>query len=84
MMKLSHLPEPELKFGQAHRHVDILFGLMDYGPLDAGKTGAPTSVRVGLIGDTETVEGTQGWFARCAAGIDGKADSRTSRFPHSV
>lgn len=82
MMKLSHLSEPELEFGQAYRHIDIRFGLMDYGPLDAGQTGAPTAVRVGLIGDSETVEGTQGWLARCAAGIDGKADTRlTNLYP---
>ncbi|WP_209316604.1 hypothetical protein [Pseudoroseicyclus tamaricis] len=81
-MKLSHLPEAELEFGQAHRHIEIRFGLMDYGPLDAGQTGAPNAVRVGLIGDTETLEGTQGWLARCAAGIEGKADTRlTNLYP---
>jgi hypothetical protein len=82
MMKLSHLPEPELEFGQAHRHIDIRFGLMDYGPLDAGQTGAPWAVRVGLVGDTETVEGTEEWFARCAVGIEGKANTRlTNLYP---
>lgn len=82
MMKLSHLPEPELEFGQAHRHIDIRYGLMDYGPFDAGQTGAPAAVRVGLIGDSETVEGTREWFARCRAGIEGKADTRlTNLYP---
>lgn len=44
-MKLSHLTEPPLEFGGAMRHVNIRFGLMDYGPFDAGMEGAPSRER---------------------------------------
>ncbi|MBC24702.1 MAG: hypothetical protein CMJ32_12415 [Phycisphaerae bacterium] len=81
-MKLSHLPEPELEFGEGHRHIDIRHGLIDFGPFDHGMTGAPTSVRVGLIGDNETTEGMGEWFARCRTGIEAKADTRlTNLYP---
>ena len=76
MMKLSHLHEPELEFGLDQRHVDIRFGLMDNGPFDTGQEGAPTQVRLGLIGNAETVEGIENWLARSATGIDAKADTR--------
>lgn len=77
-MKLSHLHEPELEFGLGQRHVDIRFGLMDNGPFDTGIEGAPAQVRLGLIGDSETVEGVQEWLARSAVGIEAKADTRLS------
>ncbi len=32
-MRIDHLQEPELEFGLG-QHVDIRFGIMDYGPLD--------------------------------------------------
>ena len=32
-MNLTFLEEPELEFG-AGRHIDIRFGIMNYGPLD--------------------------------------------------
>ena len=37
-MKADFLHEPELEFGNGCRHVDVRFGLMHYGPLDAGGT----------------------------------------------
>ena len=42
-MKLIHLTEPALEFGGSMRHIDIRFGLMDYGPFDAGLEGASIS-----------------------------------------
>ena len=81
-MKLSHLHEPELEFGLGQRHVDIRFGLMDNGPFDTGQQGAPAQVRLGLIGNAETVEGVEEWLVRCAAGINAKSDTRlTNLYP---
>lgn len=78
MMKLSHLHEPELEFGLGQRHVDIRYGLMDNGPFDTGQVGAPTQIRLGLIGDAETIDGMQEWYRRCSSGIEAKADTRLS------
>ncbi|GHE04182.1 hypothetical protein GCM10008024_30350 [Allgaiera indica] len=82
MMKLSHLQEPELEFGLGQRHVDIRYGLMDNGPFDTGQVGAPSNVRLGLIGDAETVDGVREWLIRCHEGIEAKTDTRlTNLYP---
>ena len=54
-MNLSILEEPELEFGGGSRHVDIRFGIKDYGPFDLQAPKAPKEVRLGLIGTAETV-----------------------------
>jgi hypothetical protein len=35
-LRFEFLSEPELEFGSEGRHIDIRFGLMDYGPADVG------------------------------------------------
>lgn len=69
-MKIEFLPEPELEFGSG-RHVDIRFGIMDYGPHDVGHELAPAEIRVGLIGTPEHVELAQTFLERCRAEIAG-------------
>ena len=61
-MNLSILEEPELEFGGGSRHVDIRFGIKDYGPFDLQAPKAPKEVRIGLIGTAETVEGASRWI----------------------
>ena len=80
-MKLSHLTEPPLEFGGAMRHVDIRFGLMDYGPFDAGMEGAPKRIKVGIVGSAETVEGTARWLESCRTGFEAKASRQPNLFP---
>ena len=76
-MRATILPKPELEFG-AGRHIDIRFGLLNYGPLDHDRPSAPRRIRVGIIGTSETVEGVAGWLDRCRGAIPPK----TSRQPH--
>jgi hypothetical protein len=80
-VKLTHLKEPPLEFGGAMRHPDIRFGLMDYGPFDAGMEGAPKRIRLGIVGSAETVEGTARWIERCAAGFPAKESRQPNLFP---
>lgn len=80
-MKLSHLAEPPLEFGGAMRHVDIRFGLMDYGPFDSGMEGAPKRIKVGIVGSAETVEGTARWLENCRAGFEAKKSRQPNLFP---
>ncbi len=35
-MKLALIPEPPLEFADGGRHLDPRFGVLQYGPLDAG------------------------------------------------
>ena len=62
MIEISHIDEPELEFGGGGRHLDIRFGIMDYGPFDVAHAEAPKRVRVGIVGSVDTVEGTTRWM----------------------
>ena len=80
-MNLSILEEPELEFGGGNRHVDIRFGIKDYGPFDLQSPRAPKELRVGLIGTQETVEGARAWLEKCAQGIARKETKQPNLFP---
>jgi hypothetical protein len=80
-VRLTHLPEPPLEFGGGMRHVDIRFGLMDYGPFDSAMEGAPRRIRVGIVGSGETVEGTSGWLEACRSGFAAKPSRQPNLFP---
>jgi hypothetical protein len=79
-MKASFLDEPELEFG-AGRHIDIRFGLTNYGPLDAQSPLAPHEIRIGIVGTSETVAGAREWLERCAAGVAAKPSPQPYLFP---
>jgi len=76
-MKLVHIDEPELEFGTG-KHIDIRFGLRNYGPLDFKDQSAPKQINVGIVGTPETIEGVATWIDKCRQGIAAKA----SRQPH--
>ena len=80
-MEAGHLNESELEFFGGMRHVDIRFGLMDYGPFDARPGNERKRIRVGIVGDTETVEGTVKWIEQCRHGIDAKSSRQPNLFP---
>lgn len=79
-MKIDFIHEPELEFG-TDRHVDIRFGLMNYGPLDRFNSIAPKEIKLGIVGTPETVEGVHQWLEKCRAGIDAKKSSHPNLFP---
>ena len=79
-MKAEFLEEPELEFG-AGTHVDIRYGLSQFGPLDRGTPTAPREIRVGLVGTADTVEGVERWLAACRAGVAAKATRLVNLFP---
>lgn len=70
-MNLSFLEEPNLEFG-AGRHVDIRFGIMNYGPLDFESPLSPKQINLGIVGTTESVDGVRQWLDKCRNGIPGK------------
>ena len=72
--------EPELEFGIA-KHIDMKFGLMNYGPLDFQVPTAPKKIKLGLVGTPETIEGVQKWIEKCRNGIQAKKSKRPNLFP---
>lgn len=79
-MKVGFIHEPELEFGTG-RHIDVRFGLMNYGPLDIGDSTAPKEIRVGVVGTTETVEGLVRWLEACKGEIPAKVSNQPNLFP---
>lgn len=81
-MKLTFFEEPELEFGNGGTHVDMRYGLAQYGPLDVGDTKAPTQLRLGLIGTDETIRAMREWLERCKPGIGRKDSKLVNLFPN--
>jgi hypothetical protein len=79
-VQLSFLGEPELEFGSG-KHIDIRFGLRDYGPLDVSSSLAPKTIVAGLVGTAETTEGVSLWLLRCQEGIAAKSSKQPRLFP---
>jgi hypothetical protein len=80
-MKITFLDEPSLEFGSSGRHIDIRFGIMEHGPLDRTRGTAPRRIRVGLVGSSETIEGTLAWLSRCKNGVAAKLSRQPNLFP---
>jgi hypothetical protein len=80
-MHIEILDEPDLEFGGAQRHVDPRFGIAAYGPADLGQDGAPTAIRLGLVGPRDQLEGIRRWIDRCRSPIDAKDDKYPHLFP---
>ena len=79
-MKISFLHEPELQFGTG-RHIDIRFGLTNYGPLDFDSPSAPHRINIGIVGTPLTVEGVLNWLELCRNGIPAKVSKQPNLFP---
>lgn len=79
-MKTEFLHEPELEFGTG-KHIDIRFGLMNYGPLDFDQSLAPKKIKLGIVGSPESIEGTVKWLEKCRTGIAAKPSKRPNLFP---
>lgn len=72
-----YIPEPELLFGSNQRSVDPKTGISLYGPYYFGGQGhsTPSEIRLGIIGDGETVGLTKNWLDRCRSGIRSTKDN---------
>jgi hypothetical protein len=57
MMRVDVLDEPELEFGGGGRHIDPRFGFTACGPGDLTTGGAPSAIRIGLVGPAEQLDG---------------------------
>jgi len=79
-MRAELLIEPELEFG-AGRHVDIRFGLKNYGPVTFDDRTAPKQINVGLVGTAQTIEGVKDWLSHCRNGIPAKPSKKPNLFP---
>lgn len=79
-MKLNFIVEPELEFGSG-RHIDIRFGIMNYGPLDVESGLAPKRIHVGIAGLPEDIERVSEWLEHCREEIPGAASRQANLRP---
>lgn len=79
-MYVEFLHEPVLEFGTGS-HVDMRFGIMQYGPLDYAHPLAPKEIKVGIIGTSHTVAGVQAWLEHCRTEIPAKSSKQPNLFP---
>ncbi|HEY8791320.1 MAG TPA: hypothetical protein VIL96_00365 [Gaiellaceae bacterium] len=80
-MKLSLIHEPDLEFADGGRHLDPRFGLLRYGPLDAGAAREPRFIEVGIIGTNQTIERLRDWLEACRNPLPGKETRLRNLFP---
>ncbi len=79
-MKATYFDEPELEFSGG-RHIDIRFGLSTFGAFDRGTSLAPSKIRLGIVGDQESIDKFTSWVGKCRSGIDAKASALPTLFP---
>lgn len=70
-IRIDHLVEPRLQFGNYFEHEDSKTGLAEYGPFGKNIPGLhPSEIRLGYIGTRETVSNAQEWIDKCATYIE--------------
>lgn len=79
-MKIVLLQEPELEFG-AGKHVDIRFGLKNYGPVTFELDTSPKEIQVGFVGTSKTIQGVKDWMEQSQTGVQAKASNKPNFFP---
>jgi len=79
-MRIDFLPEPELEFGSG-RHIDVRFGLMNYGPFDTTSPLAPKRIRAAIVGSPQSLEGVTRWLEQCRSEIPPKPSRQPNLFP---
>jgi hypothetical protein len=80
-MKLALIKEPSLEFADGGRHLDPRFGVLQYGPLDAGASSETRLISVGIIGTNATILGLRSWLERCRDPLRGKPTHLRNLFP---
>jgi len=63
-VKIHHFDEPELEFGGTS-HIDIRYGIANYGPFDVGEKKRPVQINTGVIGTQQTVSELRAWMEKC-------------------
>ncbi len=77
-MRFEILPEPDLEFG-AGVHVDIRYGIQDYGPIGFDNPASARIIKVGFVGNPASIRGVVDWMAAAKAGV-AERPSKKPRF----
>lgn len=77
-MKFEILPEPDLEFGTGV-HIDIRYGIKDYGPIGFDNPASAKIIKVGFVGTQATIQGVLDWMVKAKAGVSA-TPSKKPRF----
>lgn len=81
-MKLEILkPEPELEFADGGMCHDIRFGIGHFGTYDNKNPDGPREIKLGIIGDNETIDSLTEWLNDCRSEIPAKESKQPNLFP---
>ncbi|GAA4345527.1 argonaute/piwi family protein [Microbacterium rhizosphaerae] len=78
-MRLALIDEPDLEFANGSRHTDPRHGISFYGPADLNSSG-PRTIRVGIIGPKDAIEGVKKWLDKSRSPIAAKRSHLTGLF----
>lgn len=83
MPKIGFIDEEcvELEFAGGKRHVDIRFGILNYGVLDRDERTSAREISIGVIGTPQLMDGFLEWLDSCGSGVDAKETKKTNLFP---
>lgn len=70
----------ELEFGGGNRHIDIRFGILNYGTLDRDERSDVRHINVAIIGLPELTDKFLGWLEVCDSGIESKETTKPNLF----
>jgi len=73
--------EVELEFGGGNRHLDIRFGILNYGVLDRDERSTAREIRIGVIGTPKLTDRFLGWLSDCNKGVAAKETAKPNLFP---
>jgi len=82
-MKCRYIEEPELKFG-IDKHIDIKFGIMNFGVLDFEDEKSPRQIKLGIIGKNEDIDLFLQWLEKGYSEIPAKESNKRNLFPRFV
>ena len=68
-LKTWFIEEPRIMLGNNNLSVDPKIGIISYGPYTLG---IPSTIRIGIIGDGESISYARGWLEELKSPIEGK------------
>lgn len=76
-LEVYYIEEPELILGGNRKAIDPKTGLLTFGPyyLPEEKKPRPSEIRIGIVGNGDTIAKTKMWIEKCKGYIEGKSEN---------
>ena len=71
----------KLEFGGGNRHIDIRFGILNYGTLDRDERSGVRRINIAIIGLPESTDKFLEWLDTCGSGVESKVTTKPNLFP---